>query len=84
MDSAELLKGVMNFGLSGMLFYMWYMNSRKENSLQRVIEEQVRDKEVMREDRAELLKTIRDQSTTLGRVGDMLERVEQTLTRLKA
>lgn len=74
----------MNFGLAGMLFYMWYMNSKKEVTLQQVIEAQVRDKTLMREERTELVTTIREQSVLLGRVGDVLERVEKTLTRKAA
>lgn len=80
MDASELFKGFMNFGLAGMLFYMWYMQNRKETSLQDVIKDQIEEKRLMREDRNELVRTIREQSAMLGRVGDALQRVEHALT----
>ena len=72
----ELLSGFTNAGLAGMLFYMWYMQSRKETALQDVIKEQVEDKKLMREERAELVRIIREQTEQNTRIADALQRVE--------
>ena len=65
----EAFKGLMNFGLAGMLFYMWLMQSRKETALQEVIKEQVEDKKLMREERGELIRLVRDTATTVPPAG---------------
>jgi hypothetical protein len=76
MDGTEFLKGAMNFGLAGMLFYMWLMQSRKETALQDVIKEQIEDKQAMREDRQILIGIIRQQTAQNTRIADTLKRVE--------
>ena len=72
MEGQELLSGLTNTGLAGMLFYMWYMQNRKETALQEIIKEQVEDKKLMREERVEFIRIIREQATMLGRFDEAL------------
>jgi hypothetical protein len=76
MPENTVITGLTNAGLAGMLFYMWYMQSRKETALQDVIKEQVEDKKQMREDRAILVGIIREQAQQNIRIADALQRVE--------
>jgi len=71
-EGQELLSGLTNTGLAGMLFYMWYMQNRKETALQEIIKEQVEDKKLMREERVEFIRIIREQATMLGRFDEAL------------
>lgn len=79
MDVTDFLKGFTNFGLSGMIFYMWYVNSKKETALQNVISQQVDVVNMLREERAEFVKIIRQASSTISRNSDQMERVEKFL-----
>lgn len=45
MPENAVITGLTNAGLAGMLFYMWYMQSRKETALQDVIKGSVRGQE---------------------------------------
>ncbi len=56
----ESVTGLTNASLAGMLFYMWYMQSRKETALQDIIKDLVGDKRLMREERGELVRMVRD------------------------
>ena len=71
-----MIAGFTNTGLAGMLFYMWLMNLKKETALQDVIKELVEDKKIMREERAELLRIIREQTAQNTLIADTLKRVE--------
>lgn len=73
MDVAEFLKGFTNFGLSGMLFYMWYINSKKEGSLQQVISQQLDVIKMLREERAEFVKLLREATAAISRNSEIIE-----------
>lgn len=79
----ETFTGLTNAGLAGMLFYMWYMQSKKETALQDVIKEEVEDKKLMREDRATLIGIIREQAQQNIRIADALQRVEIFLKKVR-
>lgn len=69
----------MNFGLAGMLFYMWLIDNKKQTALQDVIREQVEDKKRMREDRTELIRIIESYASLNARLLEQLERIEPLL-----
>lgn len=73
---SEALSGLTNTGLAGMLFVMWWYQHKKETALQEIIKEQVEDKKLMREDRIELVKIIREQASQNTRLADALQRIE--------
>jgi len=79
MEEVNLFREFSNLGLAGMLFYMWWMNSRKETALQGVIKEQVEDKRRLREERTELVSLLKDHAALNSRIADLLSRVERTL-----
>jgi len=75
----SVIEIIKSLGLPGVIFVIWYFDSRKIQNLQRVIEEQVADKELMREDRQQLIQMVREISTLISRNTEQAERVERLL-----
>jgi hypothetical protein len=78
MDPA-ILASVGQLGLGGIVFYIWWNDYKRIEGLLGVINEQIDDKQQMREERAELIAVIRNQSVLIERSTNLLARVESRL-----
>ena len=68
MDPSVLLQTVSQLGLGGIVFIIWNFDNKKITSLQDVVKEQIEDKKVMRLERTELIRIIREQAVLLESV----------------
>lgn len=78
MDSPEVFTGITNFGLAGMLFYMWWVNNRKETGLQQVIEQQVQVINLLRDERTEFVRLLKEASAVIAVNNDHLAKCYPT------
>lgn len=66
-------------GLGGLIFVIWYFDSKRVMELMGVIKEQVQDKKQMGETQQQLMDIIEKQSALLTRNIIVLERLEKKL-----
>ncbi len=87
MEPATTLASFREFGLVGMMFYMWYMQNQKDSSQKNVIEQQVKiieqlredkqkDADVARQERAEFIAIVKDNTAALQRNSDQLQQIK--------
>lgn len=74
---ASLLTSLGQLGLGGIVFVVWYFDQKKLDTLQDVLKEQVDDKRLMREDRAQLFGVVEKQAALITRAVSLLDRMEQ-------
>ncbi len=75
-----------NFGFAGIIFVIWLFDMRKQDALQKVIADQVEDKQIMRDDKAQLrddrnklLEIIAQFSALQERSNNILLKIEKKL-----
>lgn len=68
-----------NFGFAGIIFVIWLFDMRKQDKLQKVIEDQVADKQTMRDDRNKMIDIITTNAALQERTNDILRRIEKKL-----
>ena len=83
MDPAAIAAAT-QLGLGGIIFVIWVFDNRKISALEAVVKEQVDDKRIMREERTELIRLIRDVTGLLESVkasnADMIARFADALS----
>ena len=75
---ADILKASPLMGMSLMIFYMFIVGNKKDESLKQVIAQQTDVIRSLREDRLELLKIVRESSAVITKNTDFLVRLLKT------
>ena len=70
-------------GLGGVVFYIWWNDYKRIEGLLAVIKEQIEDKQLMRDERQELMTVIRNQSAMQERTAVLFARVESRLRKVE-
>ncbi len=76
LDAANLAT---NFGFAGIIFVIWYFDMKKIDKLQKVIEDQVEDKQTMRAQADKYIQIIELHSALMERMGNILRRMEKKM-----
>lgn len=77
MDPTALINSIGQLGMGGVVFIIWYFDQKKVDSLKDIVQEQVEEKRLMRDDRNQLLSLIERQATLISRAVTLLDRMEQ-------
>lgn len=77
MDVTQLLPLVSNLGLGGIVFVIWYFDNRKMDTMKAIVDQQVEEKKLMRDDRSQLVELVGKHAALIERTVVLLDRVEQ-------
>lgn len=62
------------------MFIVWFFDNKKMTGLQTVIEEQIEDKKIMREERVQLIRMVEENSKLMQRCASAIEKIEKKLS----
>lgn len=79
MEPASFVSSVGQLGLGGIVFVIWYFDSKKIEGYKDMVSELMDVVRNARDERAELVKMVREQSMVLDRTVRILDRVEQRI-----
>ncbi len=80
MEAQQLFAGVAQLGLGGIVFVIWYFDQKRIDALQDILKEQIAEKELMRQDRLELLKIVKDSATIIERATSAMGKLERRIS----